>query len=74
MIKIDITFIFLLEYIIEKIKMLGRLAIPTRNIYEFVLCTIGVCIITKISFPPNEPPPNFPFIFGFNDRSEDANE
>ncbi len=55
--------------------MLGSLAIPKRNIYEFVLCTIGAYIVTKITFPPNEPPPSFPFIFGYNnDHSQNAKE
>lgn len=55
--------------------MLRRLAIPTLNIYEFVLCTLGAYIITKITFPPNEPPPSFPFPFLFdynNDHTENA--
>jgi hypothetical protein len=43
--------------------MLEKIIIPTRNIYELVLCTIGVYIVTKFTFPPNEPPPSFPFIF-----------
>lgn len=54
--------------------MLKRLVAPTRNIYEFLVCAIGVCIITKITFPPNEPPPNFPFIFSSHDDSKNTKE
>jgi hypothetical protein len=54
--------------------MLGRLVIPARNLYEFVVCAFGVYLVTKLSFPPNEPPPNFPFIFGHHEDSDNAKD
>lgn len=51
--------------------MLGSLVMPTRNLHEFILCAIGAYVVTRITFPPNEPPPTFPFLFGFNDNKDE---
>lgn len=72
MIKFDILFILLFQDI--TIKMLGRLVLPAHNIYEFILCTLSAYIVTRITFPQNDPPPSFPFLFGNNDNSENAQE
>lgn len=75
MIKFDILFILLFQDTsIKTIKMLGRLVIPVHNMYEFILCTISAYIVTRITFPPNNPPPSFPFLFGQNENSENAQE
>lgn len=39
---------------------------PLRNLKDLLLYAIGAYIITKISFPPNQPPPNIPFTFPFH--------
>ncbi len=43
--------------------MYKPLVIPSKNFFEFFLCTIGVYVMSKVVFPPNEPPPSFPFFF-----------
>ena len=52
--------------------MLNPLVIPSRNFFEFFLCAIGAYAMTKVAFPPNDPPPEFPFIAWFDrkDRNE----
>lgn len=55
--------------------MFQNLAMPKRNIYEFVLCSVGAYIITKLSFPPNKPPPSFPFLYIYdNDHRQEPKE
>lgn len=58
--------------------MLAQVAVPLRNLRDLVLYGLGMYIITKLSFPPNEPPPNFPFIlpfdFGNREHQQDTKE
>lgn len=43
----------------------GMVINPLRGLKDLLLYAIGAYIVTKISFPPNDPPPNFPFLFPF---------
>lgn len=38
------------------------LGIPSRKLMDLFLCTIGACVITMFTFPPQDPPPFFPII------------
>lgn len=45
------------------------LAIPSRNLLNLLLCTMGAYVMTICTFPPHDPPP-FPIII-FGDNKED---
>lgn len=50
--------------------MYQPLVIPSRNLFEMFLCTIGAYVMTKIVFPPNDPPPSFPFVPWYNNNEK----
>jgi hypothetical protein len=44
------------------------LLIPSRKLFDIFLCTMGVCVITILTFPPRDPPPCLPFIPIWHDQ------
>ena len=53
--------------------MYKPLVLPTRSILDMLLCSLCVYVMTKTTFPPNNPPPTFPFIFG-KSNEDNTNE
>lgn len=54
--------------------MYRPLVLPSRNLFDMFLCSLCAYIITKVTFPPDTPPPIFPYIFGSkkDDECEDC--